>query len=62
MGQSAIGIIDETELAEMAQDVPAEIKSKQCSLCLWAGVECRSGSLLGNTEDHLDCKAYTYYN
>lgn len=61
MGTSAMGIYDDAELAKIAQDVPATVRSKQCSLCLWAGVECQRGSLFGIDTDKL-CKAYTYYD
>ena len=61
MGKSAIGIIDESELDEIAQKVPYDIKRVQCCLCLWAGCECRRGSLL-STDDDKVCKAYTFYD
>lgn len=59
MGQSAIGMSYE-ELSEIAQVVPATIRVKQCSVCLWAGCECRKGSMLNQGWDH--CTAYTYYD
>ena len=61
MGTNAIGIYDADELAKIAQEVPADVKSKQCNLCLWAGAECQKGSLFTPDADKL-CVGYTYYD
>ena len=45
MGTSAVGIRNPAELAEIAQDVPSEVRESHCRTCLWSGVECQSRSL-----------------
>jgi hypothetical protein len=67
MGTNAMGITDPDELARIAQEVPAHIKSKCCSLCLWRCVECQKGSMLAEkmtsySGDKTTCTAYTYYD
>lgn len=61
MGQSAIGMTEE-QVNDAAQKVPDEVRSVCCSVCLWAGCECRKGSLLNLNETEDFCDAYSYYD
>jgi len=60
MGQSAMGRTEQ-EIDAMAQDVPEVVRANRCGLCLWAGCECRKGSMF-NELGPKDCDAYTYYD
>jgi hypothetical protein len=61
IGISAIGINDKVEIAKIAKQVPTNIKSEFCNICLWSCVECKSGSLY-NSENAKTCLAYSYYD
>jgi len=52
----------EEQINDAAQRVPDEVYAAECSICLWAGCECRKGTLLNLGETGDFCKAYAYYD
>jgi hypothetical protein len=66
VGTSAVGIRNPAELAEIAQDVPSEVRESHCRTCLWSGVECQSGSLYdarpADSGRKVVCAAWAFYD
>jgi hypothetical protein len=66
---SALGIHDPAELAKIARDVPDSVRhaASGCNTCLWAGCECRKGSMYERQDDpkrgrSVPCASWAYYD
>ena len=52
----------EIALAELPKEVPVSVKTSDygCNNCLWAGIECKAGSMYKAGTPSRPCAGYTY--